>query len=61
MSNFLTAHYYTGRKDGKQVAFVAIGINGDISGDRLQAEVPVAGKREARRIAAERGAKCHNF
>lgn len=61
MSNYLTAHYFAGQRDGQRRAMLCIGINGDISGDRLQDELIVSGKREARRIAAERGAQPWNF
>lgn len=61
MSNYLTAHYYAGSRDGAKRCILCIGISGDISGDRLQDEIIVSGKREARKIAAERGAQCWNF
>lgn len=57
----LTGHYFTGQRNGAKIACVAIGTAGDISGDRLVDEIIVSGKREARKIAAERGAVPHNF
>lgn len=57
----LTAHYFTGQRNGEKIACVAIGTAGDISGDRLVDEIIVSGKREARKIAAECGAECWNF
>lgn len=56
-----TAHYYAAIHKGAIRRTLIIGTNGDISGDRLIDEIIVSGQREARKIAAERGAVPHNF
>lgn len=56
-----TAHFFSGKRDGKKIAFVVIGINGATHGDNRLAEITVTDKREARRIAADHGAKPWNF
>ena len=51
----LTAHYYASRKVRHLV------IREDAQNGQPVEQIDVAGKTEARRIAAERGAKCWNF
>jgi nitrous oxide reductase accessory protein NosL len=49
----MTAHYFASRK----IKFVVISDTVRPIGEKIA----VSGKAEARRIAAERGAKCWNF
>lgn len=56
--NELTAHYGNAPK-GKKILIIAKGPS--ITFENRIAEIEVKGKVEARKIAAERGAKCWNF
>lgn len=56
-----TAHFFSGKRNGQKIAFIVIGVNGATHGENRLAEIAVADKREARRIAADLGARPWNF
>ncbi len=56
----LTAHYFAGRVSGTPVKYLIIAEGPSLRGNEGE-RINVAGKVEARKIAAERGAQCWNF
>lgn len=54
----MTAHYFASRKE--KVLLIYRGPSMRLIDDRV-AEIKVAGKIEARKIAAQYGAQCWNF
>lgn len=55
----LTAHYTNGSKARSATLIIVEGFS--IAGYDPASVIKVSGKAEARKIAAERGAKCWNF
>lgn len=57
----LTAHYFAGRRNNQPVRELIIANGPSIAEPNVVARMDVAGKAEARKIAAQRGAQCWNF